>query len=43
MSGRDAVHSKVVGRSPLSPDFSALVAGTLNSWFLDRTLSKRGL
>jgi hypothetical protein len=27
----------------MSPDFSALVAGTLNYWFLDRTLSKRGL
>jgi len=27
----------------MSPDFSALVAGTLNFWFLDRTLAKRGL
>ena len=27
----------------LSPDFSALLSGTINYWFLDRTLSKRGL
>ena len=27
----------------MSPDFSALLAGTINFWFLDRTLSKRGL
>lgn len=27
----------------MSADFSALVAGTLNYWFLDRTLAKRGL
>jgi len=27
----------------LSPDFSALVAGTINYWFLDRTLKARGL
>jgi len=27
----------------MSADFSALVSGTLNYWFLDRTLSKRGL
>jgi hypothetical protein len=27
----------------MSPDFSALVSGTLNYWFLDRTLAKRGL
>jgi len=27
----------------MTPDFSALVSGTLNYWFLDRTLSKRGL
>jgi len=26
-----------------SPDFSALLAGTINFWFLDRTLAKRGL
>ena len=27
----------------MSPDFSALLAGTINFWFLDRTLVKRGL
>jgi len=27
----------------LTPDFAALVAGTINYWFLDRTLAKRGL
>ena len=27
----------------MTPDFSALVAGTINYWFLDRTLTKRGL
>jgi hypothetical protein len=27
----------------MTPDFTALVSGTLNYWFLDRTLSKRGL
>lgn len=27
----------------MTPDFSALVAGTLNYWFLDRTLKQRGL
>ena len=27
----------------MSPDFSALLAGTNNFWFLDRTLAKRGL
>jgi hypothetical protein len=27
----------------MSPDFSALVAGTINYWFMDRTLAKRGL
>lgn len=27
----------------MSGDFSALVSGTLNYWFLDRTLAKRGL
>jgi hypothetical protein len=27
----------------MTPDFAALVAGTLNYWFLDRTLAKRGL
>lgn len=27
----------------MSPDFAALVAGTINYWFMDRTLAKRGL
>jgi len=27
----------------MSTDFAALVSGTLNYWFLDRTLAKRGL
>lgn len=27
----------------MSADFAALVAGTLNYWFLDRTLKQRGL
>lgn len=27
----------------MTPDMSALVSGTLNYWFLDRTLAKRGL
>ena len=27
----------------MSSDFSALLAGTINFWFLDRTLAKRGL
>lgn len=27
----------------MTSDFAALVSGTLNYWFLDRTLSKRGL
>jgi hypothetical protein len=35
--------SAEVFKTMMSPDFSALVAGTLNYWFLDRTLAKRGL
>lgn len=27
----------------MSPDFSALLSGTINYWFLDRTLKQRGL
>jgi hypothetical protein len=27
----------------MSADFAALVAGTINFWFLDRTLKQRGL
>lgn len=33
----------VVFKMMMSADFAALVSGTLNYWFLDRTLSKRGL
>lgn len=33
----------VVFKTMMSADFAALVAGTLNYWFLDRTLAKRGL
>ncbi len=32
-----------VFKTMMTPDFSALLAGTINYWFLDRTLSKRGL
>lgn len=32
-----------VFKTAMSPDFAALVAGTINYWFLDRTLAKRGL
>ena len=30
-------------KAMLTPDFAALVAGTINYWFIDRTLAKRGL
>jgi hypothetical protein len=32
-----------VFKTAMSPDFAALVAGTINYWFLDRTLKSRGL
>lgn len=32
-----------VFKAVLTPDFMALVSGTLNYWFLDRTLKQRGL
>jgi len=32
-----------VFKTAMSPDFAALVAGTINYWFMDRTLAKRGL
>lgn len=32
-----------VFKTMMSADFAALVAGTLNYWFLDRTLARRGL
>lgn len=40
LSGADA---KTVFTTMMSADFAALVAGTLNYWFLDRTLARRGL
>ena len=43
-------NSWLAGASPMevfkmmmSPDFSALLAGTINYWFLDRTLKQRGI
>ena len=39
-SGLDATE---VFKKFMSPDFSALLCGTINLWFLDRTLAKRGL
>lgn len=39
-SGLDATE---VFKLMMSADFSALVAGTINYWFMDRTLAKRGL
>lgn len=32
-----------VFKTAMSPDFAALVGGTINYWFLDRTLKARGL
>jgi hypothetical protein len=32
-----------VFKTMMTADFSALLAGTINYWFLDRTLTKRGL
>lgn len=32
-----------VFKAVLTPDFMALVSGTINYWFLDRTLKQRGL
>ena len=32
-----------VFKTMMTADFAALVSGTINYWFLDRTLSKRGL
>lgn len=39
-SGQPAL---VVFHTMMTPDMSALVSGTINFWFLDRTLQKRGL
>jgi hypothetical protein len=35
--------AEVVFKTMMTTDMSALVSGTLNYWFLDRTLAKRGL
>jgi hypothetical protein len=32
-----------VFKTAMSPDFAALVAGTINYYFMNRTLEKRGL
>ena len=32
-----------VFKTMMTPDFSALLSGTINFWFLDRTLKQRGL
>lgn len=37
------VGTEAIFKLVMTPDFTALVSGTLNYWFLDRTLSKRGL
>jgi hypothetical protein len=42
-SWRTGLDPSEVFKLMMSADFSALVSGTLNYWFLDRTLSKRGL
>ena len=35
--------AKEVFATMMTPDFMALVSGTINYWFLDRTLKQRGL
>jgi len=42
-SWRTGMEPTAVFKLMMSADFSALVSGTLNYWFLDRTLAKRGL
>ena len=32
-----------VFKTKMTPDFSALLSGTINYWFLDRTLKQRGI
>jgi len=34
---------ELVFKTMMTADFAALVSGTINYWFLDRTLAKRGL
>lgn len=43
MSYRVGMDPTEVFKLVMSADFAALVAGTLNYWFLDRTLKQRGL
>lgn len=43
MSWRTGMEPTEVFKMAMSADFAALVSGTLNYWFLDRTLAKRGL
>lgn len=40
---RSGADPQAVFGTMMSADFAALVAGTLNYWFLDRTLARRGL
>lgn len=40
---RAGADPQAVFNTMMTPDFAALVAGTLNYWFLDRTLARRGL
>jgi hypothetical protein len=42
-SWRTGMDPTEVFKLMMSADFAALVSGTLNYWFLDRTLAKRGL
>jgi hypothetical protein len=42
-AGLDGMPAAEAAKMLLTPDFLALVSGTLNYWFLDRTLQKRGL
>ena len=42
-SWRTGMDPTQVFKLMMSADFAALVSGTLNYWFLDRTLAKRGL
>jgi hypothetical protein len=42
-SWRTGLEPTAVFKLMMSADFSALVSGTLNYWFLDRTLAKRGI
>lgn len=39
----NGIHPVDVFKQVMSPDFAALLAGTINYWFLDRTLKQRGL